>query len=43
MQYRDLETGEVYGGDMLMEIGIKMKYPQGDFATVIRILEEVGI
>ena len=43
MQYRDVETGEVYGGDMLMEIGIKMNYPQGDFATDIRVFEEVGI
>ncbi len=37
MKYKDAETGEIYGGDMLMNVGIKMQYPVGDFSTVVKI------
>ncbi len=40
-KYKDTATGEIYGGDMLMNIGIKMDYPQGDFATDVKIFEAV--
>ncbi len=40
-RYKDIQSGEIYGGDMLMNIGIKMDYPLGDFATDLRIFEAI--
>ncbi len=38
-QYRDTQTGEIYGGDFLMHRGIKINYKTEDFATEVRLLE----
>ncbi|MDL4843225.1 alpha-galactosidase [Aquibacillus rhizosphaerae] len=38
--YRILETGEVYGGDELMNMGLNVPYPDHDFKSVMYRLEE---
>lgn len=40
-QYRDIETGEIYGADMLMYKGIKINYEMADFATEVKRFEMV--
>lgn len=40
-KYKNLATGEVYGGDMLMYKGIRINYKMQDFATELIRFEEV--
>ena len=40
-QYKNLATGKVYGGDMLMYKGIRIDYKYQDFATELIRFEEV--
>ncbi len=39
--YRNIETGEIFGGDMLMYVGLKIEYPRYDFSTVTYEFEEL--
>ncbi|MCD7827758.1 MAG: alpha-galactosidase, partial [Clostridiales bacterium] len=39
--YKNTETGEIYGGDMLMYKGVSVPYPYCDFSTVTMEFEAV--
>ena len=39
--YRHVQTGKVYGGDMLMYRGIRVNYKMEDFATEVMEFEQV--
>lgn len=39
--YRNIETGKVYGGDMLMYRGIRTNYDMSDFSTVVMEFEAI--
>lgn len=38
-EYVDSETGEIFGGDELMQIGIKPVYENNDFAVFVKLLK----
>lgn len=40
-QYKCMQTGKIYGGDFLMNRGIRTLYKQEDFATVVFEFKEV--
>ncbi|MCH5187665.1 MAG: alpha-galactosidase [Oscillospiraceae bacterium] len=40
-RYRDLDTGKEYMGDMLMNRGLLIEFPFGDFTTVTMRLERI--
>lgn len=40
-QYRNVNTGNIYGGDMLMYKGLKINYKMQDFATEVIVFEVV--
>ena len=42
LRYRIVETGETYGGDELMRIGLCCPLPMGDAAAVVYTLEGEG-
>ncbi len=39
--YKDIVTGKIYGGDELMNCGIKPEYDMCDFASCIMILKQI--
>lgn len=39
--YKDIVTGKIYGGDELMNCGIKPEYNMCDFATCVMILKQI--
>lgn len=39
INYRDTQTGKIYGGDFLMYRGIKIDYKTKDFATEVKLFE----
>ncbi len=40
-RYRSVETGEIYGGDMLMYRGIRINYDMRDFAARVIVFEKI--
>lgn len=40
-KYKNIQTGKIYGGDMLMYKGIRINYKMKDFATEIMEFEQV--